>query len=222
MPISRLPNSNGMRPSLYDQQQRLIPPQTHDQSSMSSKAAPRQSSLRPATSRSSVQIYSPTASASRSTLRLQIPTEASANLIHPNSASASRLSIHQHPSPAVSFSTSDISLVHLPSATASTSKLLHPNSAAASKLSLVQPDIIPCKVQKRRRPRWLRWLPDLDEVDDRVLALSVTVTLALMVIIGVPLGALLPPRCIVPLPVNVLIPFYVYPDPGAWDRLCRS
>ena len=70
----------------------------------------------------------------------------------------------------------------------------------------------PQKVARRRHAR----------IDNDVLALSVTVTLALLVMIGVPLGAILPRKYVVPLPVNILVPFYVYPNPGAWDRLLEA
>ncbi|KAJ4351538.1 uncharacterized protein N0V89_006881 [Didymosphaeria variabile] len=56
-------------------------------------------------------------------------------------------------------------------------------------------------------------------IDDHVFALSVTITLALLVIIGVPLGAVLPQKYVVPLPINVLVPFYVNPEQNSWDRL---
>ncbi|KAH7398537.1 Spherulation-specific family 4-domain-containing protein [Pyrenochaeta sp. MPI-SDFR-AT-0127] len=54
---------------------------------------------------------------------------------------------------------------------------------------------------------------------DNVLALSVTLTLALLLAIGIPLGIILPQKLIRPLPINVLIPLYVYPEPGVWERL---
>lgn len=59
----------------------------------------------------------------------------------------------------------------------------------------------------------------LRAIDDRVLALSVTITLGLLVLIVVPLCAILPPKYVVQLPVNILMPFYVYPNPGTFDRL---
>lgn len=59
-------------------------------------------------------------------------------------------------------------------------------------------------------------------IDEHVLALSVTITLAILVLIGVPLGAILPKKYVVPLPVNILVPFYIYPDAGAWDRLFEA
>lgn len=58
--------------------------------------------------------------------------------------------------------------------------------------------------------------------DNHILALSVTTTLALLILIGVPLGAILPQKYVVPLPMNVLVPFYTYPNPGAWDRLFET
>lgn len=57
------------------------------------------------------------------------------------------------------------------------------------------------------------------KVDDRVLALSVTLTLAFLIIVGVPLVAVLAQKFIVQLPVNVLVPSYLFPDAGSWNRL---
>jgi hypothetical protein len=56
-------------------------------------------------------------------------------------------------------------------------------------------------------------------VDDRVLAFAVTFTLAILLAIGIPLGVILPQKYIKPLPINVLVPFYVNPEAGAWGRL---
>lgn len=55
--------------------------------------------------------------------------------------------------------------------------------------------------------------------DDRVLAFAVTFTLAVCIAIGIPLGVILPQKYVKPLPINVLVPFYVNPEAGAWDRL---
>ncbi|KAI2483213.1 hypothetical protein Ptr902_05530 [Pyrenophora tritici-repentis] len=49
--------------------------------------------------------------------------------------------------------------------------------------------------------------------------MSVTLTLALFLAIGIPLAATLPRKMITPLPVNVLIPMYFKPELGSWDRL---
>ncbi|KAF2645201.1 hypothetical protein P280DRAFT_360715, partial [Massarina eburnea CBS 473.64] len=54
------------------------------------------------------------------------------------------------------------------------------------------------------------------------LALSVTITLALLVLIGLPLGAILPQKYVVQLPINVLVPLYIDPTAGGWERLCSS
>ncbi|KAF9694542.1 hypothetical protein EKO04_007553 [Ascochyta lentis] len=56
-------------------------------------------------------------------------------------------------------------------------------------------------------------------IDDRVLALSVTLTLACLIILGVPLVAVLAQKFIVQLPVNILVPSYAFPGPGSWNRL---
>jgi hypothetical protein len=56
-------------------------------------------------------------------------------------------------------------------------------------------------------------------IEDRVLALSVTITLAILIAIAIPLAIILPPKMIKALPINVLVPFFVYPLPGAWNPL---
>ncbi|KAJ8116450.1 hypothetical protein OPT61_g2138 [Boeremia exigua] len=56
-------------------------------------------------------------------------------------------------------------------------------------------------------------------IDDRVLALSVTLTLAFLIIIGVPLVAVIAQKFIVQLPVNVLVPSYGFRDDDSWSRL---
>lgn len=56
-------------------------------------------------------------------------------------------------------------------------------------------------------------------VEDRLIALSVTFAIAVILAIAIPLGIILPQKLIKPLPVNVLIPFYMYPAPGAWEPL---
>ena len=52
-----------------------------------------------------------------------------------------------------------------------------------------------------------------------MLALSVTFTLAFLVVVGVPLVAVIAQNFIVQLPVNVLVPSYAFPDAGSWNRL---
>ncbi|RMZ70609.1 cell surface [Pyrenophora seminiperda CCB06] len=59
----------------------------------------------------------------------------------------------------------------------------------------------------------------LPSIDDRFLALIVTLTLALLLTIGIPLAAILPQKLIKPLPINILIPMYFKPEDGAWNRL---
>lgn len=56
-------------------------------------------------------------------------------------------------------------------------------------------------------------------IDDRVLALSVTFTLAFLVVVVVPLVAVLAQKFIVQLPVNVLVPSHTFPDTTSWNRL---
>jgi len=56
-------------------------------------------------------------------------------------------------------------------------------------------------------------------VNDRMLAMGVTLTLALFLAIGIPLAAILPRKMMRPLPINVLIPMSFKPDSGSWTRL---
>jgi hypothetical protein len=56
-------------------------------------------------------------------------------------------------------------------------------------------------------------------IDDRVLALSVTLTLAFLIVIGVPLVAVMAQKFVVQLPVSVLVPSYAFPDASSWNRL---
>ncbi|KAF2660965.1 hypothetical protein K491DRAFT_750755 [Lophiostoma macrostomum CBS 122681] len=57
---------------------------------------------------------------------------------------------------------------------------------------------------------------------DHAFALAVTLTLSLLIAIGVPLAAVLPPKYVQALPVSILVPLYIYPDPGSWDWLYNS
>ncbi|KAI8942631.1 hypothetical protein NX059_000685 [Plenodomus lindquistii] len=56
-------------------------------------------------------------------------------------------------------------------------------------------------------------------VKDRMIALSVTFGIAVILAVAIPLSIILPQKLIKPLPINVLIPFYMYPAPGAWEPL---
>ncbi|KAF1927977.1 uncharacterized protein M421DRAFT_5640 [Didymella exigua CBS 183.55] len=56
-------------------------------------------------------------------------------------------------------------------------------------------------------------------IDDRVLALSVTLSLAFLIVIGVPLVAVIAQKFIVRLPVNIIAPSYAFPDAGSWNIL---
>jgi hypothetical protein len=59
-------------------------------------------------------------------------------------------------------------------------------------------------------------------MDEHVFAISVTFALALMVLIGLPLGAVLPQKYVVKLPVNVLVPLYMNLEAKAWERLFNA
>lgn len=73
-----------------------------------------------------------------------------------------------------------------------------------------------CRLQsgEKRKFRVTCW-----HIDDRVLALSVTLTLALLIIVGVPLVAVIAQKFIVQLPVNVLVPSNAFKDATSWNRL---
>ncbi|KAF2738915.1 hypothetical protein EJ04DRAFT_583270 [Polyplosphaeria fusca] len=66
------------------------------------------------------------------------------------------------------------------------------------------------------RPRYANRKPIITE---RGFAWSVTLTLILMCSIGIPLGAILPPRLVTPLPLNVLLPLYTAPEILSWQTL---
>lgn len=145
---------------------------------------------------------------SESVPQIYSPTSLTQELLLPESASTSTEKIHNPKS----VSTSREKFLHPNSANSSSTKLLAANSASTSRISLAHAHTHPygprTPVQKRRLA-----------IDERVLALSVTITLAILLLIGIPLGAILPPKYVVELPVNILVPFYVSPDLGAWDRL---
>ncbi|KAF2451677.1 hypothetical protein P171DRAFT_376037 [Karstenula rhodostoma CBS 690.94] len=146
---------------------------------------------------------------------LSVPGESSSRRYHPPHSPASS---HGRFSSAGSsrdapFGTSsgDIPLQQLITGAAS-SKPSRPLHTSTSNLSLQSWPGHPRQPPKRQRRH----------IDDHVLALSVTITLAILVLIGVPLGAVLPQRYVVPLPINVIVPFYVYPDQDAWDRMFQA
>jgi hypothetical protein len=55
--------------------------------------------------------------------------------------------------------------------------------------------------------------------NDKALALAVTITLAFIIAIGLPVAAIIPQKYIDKLPINILVPLYIDPDRGAWDRI---
>lgn len=57
---------------------------------------------------------------------------------------------------------------------------------------------------------------------DRDIALAVTITLALLIAIGVPLLAILPQKYVTQLPISIIVPLYISPDAGAWNRLYEA
>jgi hypothetical protein len=73
-----------------------------------------------------------------------------------------------------------------------------------------------CRLQsaEKRKFRVTCW-----RIDDRVLALSVTLTLAFLISLGVPLVAVIAQSFVVQLPVNVLVPPIAPSDAGSWSRL---
>jgi hypothetical protein len=89
----------------------------------------------------------------------------------------------------------------------------HPDNRQSKGLAAYNKHQTPYSREKRK------FLATCWRINDRVLALSVTITLALFILVGVPLVAVMAQKFIVPLPVNVLVPSYRFPDPGAWSRL---
>ncbi|KAF9739387.1 hypothetical protein PMIN04_008361 [Paraphaeosphaeria minitans] len=146
---------------------------------------------------------------------LSVPGESSSRKLHPPLSPAS--SHGKFPSAASSreallaTSSDDIPLRKLIAA-ASSSKPSRPLNTSTSNLSLHNWPGHPRQPPKNQRRH----------TDDHVIAISVTITLAILVLIGVPLGAVLPQKYVVPLPINVLVPFYIYPDQNAWDRMFQA
>lgn len=65
-----------------------------------------------------------------------------------------------------------------------------------------------------------RPLPKPD--NEKIIALSVTLALTILTAIIVPLAAILPPALAIKLPINIIVPIYTHPNPGAWDKLFAS
>ncbi|CAO2654975.1 Nn.00g117080.m01.CDS01 [Neocucurbitaria sp. VM-36] len=68
-------------------------------------------------------------------------------------------------------------------------------------------------VPTRKRSKFSR------KINDRVLALAVTLGLTLLLALIIPLGIILPQKMIKPLPIQVIVPLYMNPELGAWGRL---
>jgi hypothetical protein len=146
---------------------------------------------------------------------LAVPTESSSRRYQPPQGPASShgisLSAASSREALLATSSGDIPLRQL-NASAASSEPSKPLRASTSRLSPPSWPGHPRQPPKQRHRH----------IDDHVLALSVSITLAILVIIGVPLGAILPQRYVVPLPVNILVPFFVYPEPDSWDRLFEA
>jgi hypothetical protein len=65
----------------------------------------------------------------------------------------------------------------------------------------------------------LRHSLNKSRINDRVLAFAVTFALAILIAIGIPLAVILSQKYIKPLPINVLVPLYIKPEDGGWNRL---
>ncbi|KAK7187612.1 hypothetical protein DPSP01_003706 [Paraphaeosphaeria sporulosa] len=146
---------------------------------------------------------------------LSVPNESSSRKYHPplspasshgkfSSAASSREAL-------LTTSSNDIPLRKLIAA-ASSSKPSRPLHTSTSNLSLQSWPGHPRQPPQNQGRR----------INDHTIALSVTITLAILVLIGVPLGAILPQKYVVPLPINVLVPFYVYPDHNSWERMFQA
>ncbi|KAF1919940.1 Spherulation-specific family 4-domain-containing protein [Ampelomyces quisqualis] len=57
------------------------------------------------------------------------------------------------------------------------------------------------------------------KLNDRVLAFAITLSLTILVAITLPLAIILPTKLIKPLPIKILVPFYLNPELGSWRRL---
>ncbi|KAH4035996.1 hypothetical protein HBI56_063440 [Parastagonospora nodorum] len=64
-----------------------------------------------------------------------------------------------------------------------------------------------------------RWEKPRKKINDRVLAFAVTFGLAVLLAIAIPLAVILPQKYIKPLPINVLVPFFVDTVNDSWERL---
>jgi hypothetical protein len=57
------------------------------------------------------------------------------------------------------------------------------------------------------------------KINDRVLAFGITSTLTILLAIIIPLAIILPQKFIKPLPIKVLVPFYLNPEQNSWRRM---
>jgi hypothetical protein len=57
------------------------------------------------------------------------------------------------------------------------------------------------------------------KINDHVLASLVTIALVCLLSIVIPLAAVLPPRYVDKLPINIFVPLYTSPAEGAWDAI---
>jgi hypothetical protein len=85
------------------------------------------------------------------------------------------------------------------------------NGKFTPSVSLRYGDLKTQKLMEKSTPR--------QKINDRVIAFAVTLTLAILLAIGIPLAVILPIRYSKPLPINVLIPFFVSPENDSWKRL---
>ena len=61
--------------------------------------------------------------------------------------------------------------------------------------------------------------PPKPRINDHVLAFAVTFAIAVLLAIVIPIAAILPQKYIKPLPISVLMPLYLDPVEGTWQRL---
>ena len=61
--------------------------------------------------------------------------------------------------------------------------------------------------------------PPKPRINDHVLAFAVTFAIAVLLAIVIPIAAILPQKYIKPLPISVLMPLYIDPVEGTWQRL---
>lgn len=88
-------------------------------------------------------------------------------------------------------------------------------------LTMSPPQIVVVAPRLEKHPVVVPALVPPKPRNDKALALAVTITLAFVIAIGLPVAAIVPEKYIDKLPISILVPLYIDPDRGAWNRLYR-